>query len=238
MLVSGRMPHALLLTGPAGVGKHTLALALAQAVNCLGPDPTEPCGVCSSCTKIARGTHPDVGELAPEGRLRVIKIDHVRELRKQIAFKPYEGRTKVFIVREADRMQAQSEEPANALLKNPGGTAAPEPGDTHGGQRIGPFGHHCFPVPEAQTGAPAPGTGGRMAGPLPGIERTKGPPHGRYGRRMSGRGPGYGPGPHLGRAPADGGPYQEPGFGPPPDQSWTGPRSWPETRKAGLDFSA
>ena len=50
--------------------------------------------------------------------------------------------------------------------------------------------------------------------------------------------PGHGPGPHLGRAPADGGPVSGAWIRATPDQSWTGPRSWPETRKAGLDFSA
>ncbi|MEW6266237.1 MAG: DNA polymerase III subunit delta' [Thermodesulfobacteriota bacterium] len=114
MLAAGRLPHALLLSGPAGVGKRTLALALAQAVNCLNPRSGEPCGVCLSCDKIIRGLHPDVEEIAPEGKARLIKIESVRDLRTRIAYKPYEGRCKVFIVREADRMK---EEQANALLK-------------------------------------------------------------------------------------------------------------------------
>jgi len=114
MLVNDRLPHALLFTGPPGVGKRTLAVALAQAVNCLGPNPSEPCGRCSACRKIKRGVHPDLVEIEPEGRLRTIKIDRIRELRNQAAFRPFEGRTKVFIVREADRMGAEA---ANALLK-------------------------------------------------------------------------------------------------------------------------
>ncbi|MDY6851022.1 MAG: DNA polymerase III subunit delta' [Thermodesulfobacteriota bacterium] len=114
MLVNDRLPHALLFTGPAGVGKRTLAVALAQAVNCLGPNPSEPCGLCSACRKIKRGVHPDFIELEPDGRLRTIKIERVRELRNKAAFRPYEGRTKVFIVREADRMGIEA---ANAMLK-------------------------------------------------------------------------------------------------------------------------
>lgn len=114
MLVNDRLAHALLFTGPPGVGKRTLAIALAQAVNCLGPNPSEPCGLCSACRKIKRGVHPDFIELEPEGRLRTIKIERVRELRNQAAFRPYEGRTKVFIVREADRMGTEA---ANAMLK-------------------------------------------------------------------------------------------------------------------------
>ena len=117
MLDSDRLPHALLITGPAGVGKHTLALGLAQAANCLADLPDRPCGRCKACAKIERRTHPDVSAIEPEGRLRVIKIESIRELRKQIAFRPYEWRTKVFIVREADRMQVQSDSAANALLK-------------------------------------------------------------------------------------------------------------------------
>ncbi len=114
MLVNNRLPHALLLTGPAGVGKYMLARVLAQAVNCLENDPAKPCGRCEACRKIEREVHPDVVKTEPEGRTRVIKIDTIRELRNRSAFRPYEGRTKVFIIREADRMM---EAAANALLK-------------------------------------------------------------------------------------------------------------------------
>jgi DNA polymerase III subunit delta' len=117
MFNAGRLPHALLLTGPEGVGKGALALAVAQAANCLGPSPGAPCGPCSACAKVERGVHPDVSVIEPEGRLKLIKIDTIRKLRQQIAYRPYEGRTKVYIVREAHRMQAQGDASANALLK-------------------------------------------------------------------------------------------------------------------------
>ncbi|MBW2061820.1 MAG: DNA polymerase III subunit delta' [Deltaproteobacteria bacterium] len=114
MLVRERLPHALLITGPTGVGKHTFALALAQAVNCERPESGEACGVCSACDKIGRGVHPDVVEIEPEGRTQVIKIVRIRELRTQVSFRPFEGRTKVFLIREAQKMHEAS---ANALLK-------------------------------------------------------------------------------------------------------------------------
>ena len=114
MLSAERLPHALLFAGPSGVGKRTLALILAQAVNCKGDDRTDACGVCSACGKIERGVHPDVVEIQPEGKVRIIKVETIRDLRSDIAFRPFEGRTKVFIIREADRM---NEAASNALLK-------------------------------------------------------------------------------------------------------------------------
>jgi len=61
-LSAGRVAHAYLFSGPPQIGKRTLALALAQALNCGQPDA--PCGRCASCVKIARGTHPDVRLIA------------------------------------------------------------------------------------------------------------------------------------------------------------------------------
>ena len=114
-----RVSHAYLVTGPRGVGKATLALDFTRALNCLGDD--RPCGECTQCQRIAAGTHTDVrtvGVVADAGddvRARVaIGIDQVRELQHEASLKPYEGRFRVFIIDEADRM---SEEAANALLK-------------------------------------------------------------------------------------------------------------------------
>ena len=118
-LKHGQTAHAYLLVGPPHVGKMTLALNLAQGVNCL-KGPGEPCGECVQCTRIARGLHADLrvvglGRGEEGGPTRtVIRIDDVREVLRQVNLKPYEGACTVIIFDRADLL---SEEAANALLK-------------------------------------------------------------------------------------------------------------------------
>ncbi len=116
-LHGGRLHHAYLFAGPEHVGKTTLATQLAQAVNCTNDDP--PCGACSACERIARGVHADVrtiqvDEQATEGAWTLISIDAVRDVITSAHLKPYEGRTRVYIVQGADRLSTDA---ANALLK-------------------------------------------------------------------------------------------------------------------------
>jgi DNA polymerase-3 subunit delta' len=111
-LDAGRLPHALLLTGPRQVGKRSLALALASALTCSSPDP--PCGACRACRLIAEGSFPDVHLLElREGRQR-IGIKEVQELRSELARRPAESRHRVAVVVDAERLSSEAE---NALLK-------------------------------------------------------------------------------------------------------------------------
>jgi len=113
------MAHAYLLVGPPHVGKMTLALNLAQALNCQGAEP--PCGLCDACQKIASGKHADVqviglnsaGNSTDKPRTE-IGIDQIREIQHSSSLPPFEGRYKVFIIDGAEFM---STEAANCLLK-------------------------------------------------------------------------------------------------------------------------
>lgn len=109
----GQLSHAYLFVGPPHVGKLTLALNLAQVVNCGAVAP--PCGECTSCRRIAAGKHADVqiiGLISEEKR--EIGIEQIREMQTAASLPPYEGRHKVFIF---DKAELLSHEAANCLLK-------------------------------------------------------------------------------------------------------------------------
>ena len=103
--------HAYLLVGPPHVGKGTLALNLAQALNCDGAEP--PCGQCRSCQRILEGKHADVTILGLDCGTE-IGIDDIRGLQRLANLPPYEGKCKVFVIDDAEYL---STEAANALLK-------------------------------------------------------------------------------------------------------------------------
>lgn len=108
----GRLSHAWLLTGPAGSGKHALALALAQALVCTGEE--RPCGTCSHCKKAAAGIHPDVITVSPAEGKREIQVDQMRSLRADAYVRPNEAQRKVYVI---DPASALNDSAQNALLK-------------------------------------------------------------------------------------------------------------------------
>ena len=110
---NGSLHHALLITGIPGVGKKTLARALAHSLLCEHPATGDACGQCPACRKLERSVHPDVYELLPEGKF--IKIEQIREIKRKLMFHPVLGEHRVFLVFEAQHMNRDA---ANALLKS------------------------------------------------------------------------------------------------------------------------
>lgn len=127
-LSQGRLPHALLFHGPAGVGKRTLASTLGQFLLCQHPRGSEeewtPCEECSSCRWVRAGTHPDFHLLQPQRsqrtgpsgvvRQEVISIESVRAVAEGAQYSPVVSSCQVFLIVRADTMTAEA---ANALLK-------------------------------------------------------------------------------------------------------------------------
>ena len=117
MLAEGKLPHALLLSGPAGVGKKMIGRLLAAAILCEQPRQGKPCGACASCRGLLAGGHPDYYELVPEARgkgARLIHIEEIRELTGLAAHYPVLSDRRVLLIDEADAMNEQA---ANSLLK-------------------------------------------------------------------------------------------------------------------------
>ena len=116
-LESDRISHSFLIVGPPQVGKTTLALDIARAVNCESKD--RPCSRCGQCRRISSGIHPDVRtvglEKARSGRLRtLISIEQVRDVQRETSLLPFEGRYRVIVFENGELF---SEEAANSLLK-------------------------------------------------------------------------------------------------------------------------
>ncbi len=108
---NGRVAHAYLFLGKEGIGKKMVALNLAKALNC-PRDSQDPCDECRSCMKVKHRNHPDVLLVEPQGQW--IRIDQIRDLQRELTHRPYEGKRRVCILTDSDRMR---QEAANALLK-------------------------------------------------------------------------------------------------------------------------
>jgi DNA polymerase III delta' subunit len=119
-MLRGGMPHAILITGSAGVGKTTFAEDIAGGLLCRNDDPgARPCHACRACRALEHGNHPDVHRLAPTGAGAVIPIGGredrgVRDLVRDLSLMPVEGGARVAIIVSADRM---TEDAQSALLK-------------------------------------------------------------------------------------------------------------------------
>lgn len=114
-LTRGTTRHAYLITGPRGIGRRTLALRFAQALNCTEPPaPGEFCGTCRSCRLIARMEHPDLSIVQAEQVGATLKVDQVRELQHTLSLTPYEARFRVALLL---RFEEANSNAANALLK-------------------------------------------------------------------------------------------------------------------------
>ena len=120
----GRLAHALLISGPVGIGKLQLANVFSQSLLCAEPQADGlACGQCHACSLYAAGTHPDFFRLSPEDDSKVIKIDQIRALIEKMSLSSHYGRYRAVILNPADAMNIAA---ANALLK----TLEEPPADT------------------------------------------------------------------------------------------------------------
>jgi DNA polymerase-3 subunit delta' len=107
--------HAYLFTGPPGLGRRSLALRFAQALDCPSPlAPGEPCRKCKTCQQIERMQYADLAVLQAEKEGGTLKVEQIRSVRQSLSLKPYQGKYRVALFL---RFQEANPNAANALLK-------------------------------------------------------------------------------------------------------------------------
>jgi len=112
-LQQDRLAHCYLFLGPEGVGKFSFALRFAQALNCeTGNFP--PCEKCPDCVQTSSQIHPDLHILSVQADEKQIKIEQVRGFQAQLSYRAFQGKWKVGIIRQAEKLTVQA---MNALLK-------------------------------------------------------------------------------------------------------------------------
>jgi len=111
---NGKVGHSYLFLGSEGIGKKWAALQFAKTLNCVrdGDERGDACDQCISCRKIDEGIHPDVLILEPESQ--ALKVNQVRQMQRDLAYRPYEGKRRFCILGGADRMAPNM---SNILLK-------------------------------------------------------------------------------------------------------------------------
>lgn len=110
---AGRLPHAVIIEGDAGLGKRTLAREIALNLFCRA-DGERPCRVCPQCSKVLKGFHPDLYEYSSSGAARSFHVDEVRKVKEDVFVQPNEADYKVYIL---GNCQGMNESAQNAILK-------------------------------------------------------------------------------------------------------------------------
>jgi DNA polymerase-3 subunit delta' len=110
-----KLQHAYLFSGAPGIGKRTLALKFAQAINCTQRTiPGEPCGTCRDCKQFAAMQHPDLSLVEDDDGSGTIKVNQIRELQHSLSLAPYQARYRIALLQRFENANANAQ---NALLK-------------------------------------------------------------------------------------------------------------------------
>lgn len=112
-----RIPHAILIEGETGLGKHTLALHLAAAAVC--ESDNAPCNTCKNCSLCFSANHPDIITIAPLENKKSISVAQIKELKTKAYIKPHTANKKVYIIENGETLKEDSQNTILKLLEEP-----------------------------------------------------------------------------------------------------------------------
>lgn len=119
---AGRFPHALILQGEPGTGRHTLARLTAMALACRNPE-SAPCGACPSCVRARAGSHPDIREIEGPGAARALTVEVVRAMAEDAGRMPEEADQNFYIVYLGESTRPEAQNKLLKLIEEPPGSA-------------------------------------------------------------------------------------------------------------------